>query len=91
MDAGLFAARWSGRRLDVLAFAAGEGGDAGTANLSGDLADGVGSPWPAMVKPANDVDTQVRELVGHAKLFVMVHGTAGGLFAVAKGGVEETI
>ncbi len=36
-----------------------------------------------------DVDAEVRELVRHAQFFVVVHGAAGGLLAVAEGGVEE--
>ena len=36
-----------------------------------------------------DVHAEGGELVGHAQLFVVVHGAAGGLLAVAQGGVEE--
>ena len=36
-----------------------------------------------------DVDAEGGELVGHAQLFVVVHGAAGRLLAVAEGGVEE--
>ena len=36
-----------------------------------------------------DVDAERGELVGHAELFGVVHGAAGGLLAVAECGVEE--
>ena len=59
-------------------------------DFAGDGADGVevalGGDGEAGLE---DVDAEVRKLVGHAKLFVVVHGAAGGLFAVAEGGVEE--
>ncbi len=37
----------------------------------------------------DDVDAEGRKLVGHAQLFFVVHGAAGGLLAVAEGGIEE--
>ncbi len=80
----------AGGGLDVFAFAAGEGGDAGAAHLAGDLADGVGVALGGDGEAGlEDVDAEGRKLMGHAQLFVVVHGAAGGLFAVAEGGVEE--
>ena len=80
----------AGGGLDVLALAAGEGGDDGAANFAGDGADGfgvaVGGDGEASLE---DVDAEGGDLVGEAQLFVAVHGAAGRLFAVAQGGVEE--
>ncbi len=91
VDAGFFGGlNGAGGGFDVLALAAGEGGDAGAPDLAGDRADGVGVTLAGNGKAGlDDVDAEVRELVGHAELFLVVHGAAGGLFAVAKGGVEE--
>ena len=91
MDAGFCGGLdGAGGGFDVLAFAAGEGGDAGVADLAGDGADGVGVALGGDGEAGfDDVDAEVRELVSHAQFFVVVHGAAGGLFAVAKGGVEE--
>ena len=62
----------------------------GRCDLAGDGADGfevaVGGDGEAGLE---DVDAEGGELVGHAELFVVVHGAAGGLLAVAEGGVEE--
>ena len=73
---------------------AGEGGDArgvgGAADFGGDGVDAgevaVGGDGEAGF---DDVYAEGSELVGHAELFVVVHGAAGGLLAVAEGGVEE--
>jgi hypothetical protein len=37
----------------------------------------------------DDVDAQLRELLGEGDLLLDVHGEAGGLFAVSQGGVEN--
>ena len=80
----------AGGGLDVLALAAGERGDDGAAHLAGDGADGLGVAIGGDGEAGlEDVDAEGRELVGHAELLVVVHGAAGGLFAVAEGGVEE--
>jgi hypothetical protein len=80
----------TGGGLDVLALAAGEGGDDGATYFAGDGADGggvaVGGDGEAGLE---DVDAERGELVGHAEFFGVVHGAAGGLLAVAQGGVEE--
>ena len=80
----------AGGGFDVLALAAGEGGDAGAVNLAGDGLDGVevavGGDGEAGF---DDVDAEGGELVGEAQLFCVVHGAAGRLFAVAEGGVED--
>ena len=81
----------AGGGFDVLAFAAGEGGDAGGAvHFAGDGLDGVevavGGDGEAGF---DDVDAERGELVGEAQLFCVVHGAAGRLFAVAEGGVED--
>lgn len=76
--------------LDIFAFAACERGDAGAANLGGDGTYGVEVTFGSDGKACfEDVDAEGAELVGHAQLFVEVHGASGGLFAVAEGGVEE--
>ena len=81
----------AGGGFDVLALAAGEGGDAGAFRPRGRWCEWSRSrPAEAMAKAGfDDVDAEVRKLVRHAQLFVVVHGAAGGLFAVAEGGVEE--
>ena len=62
----------------------------GPAHLAGDGADGVGVAVGGDGEAGfEDVDAEGGELVGHAELFVVVHGAAGGLLAVAEGGVEE--
>ncbi len=80
----------AGGGFDVLALAAGEGGDAGAFDLAGDGVDGLevtlGCDGEAGFE---DVDAERRKLVRHAELFLVVHGAAGGLFSVAEGGVEE--
>jgi hypothetical protein len=79
-----------GGGFDVLALSTGERGDAGAADLAGDSADGVGVALAGDGEAGfEDVDAEGRELMGHAELFVVVHGAAGRLFAVAEGGVEE--
>ena len=81
----------AGGGLDVLALAAGKRGDAGPGHLSGDASARTSkSPSEAMAKPASRMSTPSRgKLVRHAQLLVVVHGAAGGLLAVAEGGVEE--
>jgi|GEM_PF-5776136 len=80
----------AGGGFDVLALATGEGGDFGAADFSGDGEDGlevsVGGDREAGFE---DVDAEVGDFVSHAELFGVVHGAAGGLLAVAEGGVEE--
>src|ERR1700737_4987181 len=50
-----------------------------------DLADGVGVALAGDGEAGlDDIDAEVCQLVGHAQLFVVVHGAAGGLFAVAE-------
>ncbi len=80
----------AGGGFDVLALAAGEGGDDGAADFAGDGADGFGVAVGGDGEAGfEDVDAEGGDLVGHAQLFVVVHGAAGGLLAVAQGGVEE--
>ena len=80
----------AGGGFDVLALAAGEGGDAGAFYFAGDGLDGVevavGGDGEASF---DDVDAEGGELVGEAEFFGVVHGAAGGLLAVAEGGVED--
>ncbi len=84
----------AGGGFDVFALGAGEGGDDGAgggADLRGRwsrMAGGVafGGDGEAGFE---DVDAERGELVGHAELFGVVHGAAGGLLAVAEGGVED--
>jgi hypothetical protein len=55
-----------------------------------DLADGVGVALGGDGEAGlEDVDAERGQLMCHAQLFGRVHGAAGRLFAVAKGGVEE--
>ena len=62
----------------------------GPANFAGDGADGLGVAVGGDGEAGfEDVDAEGRELMGHAQLFGVVHGAAGGLLAVAEGGVEE--
>ena len=80
----------AGGGLDVFALGAGEGGD--------DVARGPRGRWYGRRRVAlrgdgeaglEDVDAEGRDLMGHAEFFVVMHGAAGGLLAVAEGGVEE--
>ncbi len=58
VDAGLFGRLdGAGGSFDVLTLTAGKRGDAGTANLAGDLADRVGVSWLAIAKPASMTST----------------------------------
>ena len=85
MDARFFGGldRASGG-FDVLAFAAGEGSDARISDLASDLANGVGVALAGNRETGlDDIDAQVRKLVGHAQLFVVMHGAARRLLAVA--------
>jgi len=76
--------------FDVLVLAAGKGGDACAFDLAGYGSDGVEVAVGGDSEAGFEhVDAKVGELVGHAELFLVVHGAAGGLFAVAEGGVEE--
>ena len=81
----------AGGGFDVFALAAGEGGDDGCLlDLAGDGADGVGVAFGGDGEAGfEDVDAERGDLVGEAEFFVAVHGAAGGLLAVAQGGVEE--
>ena len=80
----------TGGGFDILALAAGKGGYTGATNLAGDGADGVGVSLAGDGKAGLEhVDAKVGKLVGHAELFLVVHGAARGLFAVAESGVEE--
>ena len=80
----------AGGGFDVFALAAGERGDDGAADFAGDGADGFGVAFGGDGEAGfEDVDAERGELVGHAQLFGGVHGAAGGLLAVAQGGVEE--
>ncbi len=83
-----------GSGFDVFALGAGEGGDTWGVGGAADLGcDGVDAGEVAMRGDGeagfDDVDAEGCELVGHAQLFVVVHGAARRLFAVAEGGVEE--
>ena len=79
-----------GGSFDVLTLTAGKRGDAGTANLAGDLADRVGVSLAGDRETGfDDVDAKGGKLMSHSKLFFIVHGAAGGLLAVAEGGIEE--
>jgi hypothetical protein len=70
--------------------AAGKGGDARAADLAGDRADRVGVALTGDGKAGlDDVDAEVRKLMSHAEFLLVMHGAAGGLFAIAKGGIEE--
>ena len=84
-DAGFFSGLdGTGSCFDVLAFTAGEGRDAGAADLAGDLPDGVGVTLACDGKTGlDDVDAEGGKLVSHAQLLFVVHGAAGGLLAVA--------
>ena len=62
----------------------------GPRTFAGDGADGFGVAFGGDGEAGfEDVDAEGGDLVGHAELFVVVHGAAGGLLAVAQGGVEE--
>ncbi len=61
-----------------------------TVRLAGDGADGFGVAFGGDGESGlEDVDAEGGDLVGQAQLFAAVHGAAGGLLAVAEGGVEE--
>ncbi len=80
----------AGGGLDVLAFTAGERGDAGAFYFAGDGADGVEVALGRDGETGFEhVDAEVRKLVSHAELFVVVHGATGRLLAVAEGRVKE--
>ena len=84
-------ARRRGRRLRCPRACSGRGRRCGGRVTSRAMAwTELKSPSEAMAKPASRMSTPRRgELVGHAEFFCVVHGAAGGLFAVAEGGVEE--
>ena len=74
----------AGGGFDVLAFAAGEGGDAGAADFAGYLADRVGVALAGDGEAGlDDVDAERGQLMRHAQLLLIVHGATGRLFAVA--------
>src|SRR5215469_18170930 len=80
----------SAGRLDVLALAAGEGGDAGALHFTVDGLNGIEVAVGGDGKTSlEDVDAEIAKLMRHAKLLFVMHGAAGGLLAVAEGGVEE--
>ena len=76
--------------FDVAAPAAGERGDARAANLA---RNGLHAAQVAIGRDGetgfDDIDAESGEPVGEAQLLLVVHGAAGGLLAVAQGGVEE--
>jgi hypothetical protein len=91
VDAGLLG-RLDGAScsFNIFLLATRERGDARAANFPGDHSDGVGVALAGDSKTGlENVNAKVRELVGHAQLFIVMHGAAGGLFAVAEGRVEE--
>ena len=76
--------------VDVPVVCAGEAADHRVLGTFGDLADrfevAFGSDWEAGL---DDVDAHVVEKLGNFQLFVMAHGRARRLFAVAQGGVKD--
>ena len=91
MDAGAVGElQGAGGHLDVFGLGAGQGGDARLAHGLGDGGDGrevaLGGHGEAGL---DDVHAQILKGVGHGELFLRGHAAAGGLLAVAQGGVEE--
>src|SRR5262249_28114052 len=75
--------------FDVGAAGAGQSGDYGAADHFRDRLDGLkvtlGGDGEAGF---DDIDAQAVELMGQAKLFLLVHAAAGGLLAISKSRVE---
>ena len=80
----------AGGHFDVFRLGAGQGGNARLADGLGDGGDGrevaLGGHGKAGL---DDVHAQIFKGVGHGELFLRGHAAAGGLLAVAQGGVEE--
>src|SRR5690606_12470437 len=76
--------------VDVLSGRARKACHRGVADRAADLANGlevaVGSDREARL---DDIDPELLQDEGDAPLLLQVHGGAGRLFAVAKGGVED--
>ena len=83
----------AGGGFDVFALGSCEGADDRAvlgADFVRDLADGGGVAFGGDGESGfDDVYAEGGELVGEAEFFGSVHGAAGGLLAVAEGGVEE--
>ena len=63
---------------------------AGSANLAGDGANALEVAVRGNGKSSfENIHAERRQLMGHAQLFVVMHGAAGRLFAVAQSGIEE--
>ena len=76
--------------VDVPRDGAGETGDGGAADLFGDGGDGLGVAGRGSGEPGLDeVDPQPLQGAGDLQLLGGAEGDAGGLLAVARGGIEK--
>ena len=76
--------------VNVAVHAAAQTGDLNVARLFGDLAHGIKVALAGGGETGfHDVHAQHFELMGEAQFFLLVHGGAGGLLAVAEGGIKE--
>ncbi len=76
--------------VDVVGGAAGQTGDDRAAHLGGDLLDRVEiAVADDRETGLDDIDVEASKLAGDLHFFAQVHGSAGALFAVAQGGVEN--
>ena len=77
--------------VDVVGHGAAECGDLGAADLAGDAVDGVEVGGRGGGEAGLDaVDAHALEQLGDLQLLLGGEGDAGGLFAVAQGGIEDS-
>ena len=77
--------------IDVVGHGAAEGGDLRPADLAGDAIDGVEVGWRGGGEAGLDaVDAHALEQLGDLQLLLGGEGDAGGLFAVAQGGIKDS-
>ena len=76
--------------VDVLVIGAGEAADRGVLRTAADVADSREIPLAGDGKARlDDIDAHFIQKAGNLQLFVMGHGRAGRLLAIAQGGVED--
>ena len=91
MDAGM-AGVFDGfpAAVNIRLHAAAEAGHLDVARLPGDLAHGIKVSLAGGGEAGlHDIHAQDFELMGETEFFLLVHGCAGRLFAVAQGGIKE--